>query len=101
MIFPINLSKNPGWTILSSRDFFERAPSVSDYSTLITGKDGYGDILILAERSASYCIIEKLPHSKNIGEIAKTEIRQLYACRLTGVLTITTREYSGILRIIR
>jgi len=57
---------------------------------LIIGKDGYGAILVLAERSTSYCIIEKLPHGKNAREIAKAVIRLLYAYRLTGVLTITT-----------
>lgn len=57
---------------------------------LIIGKDGYGAILVLAERNTSYCIIEKLPHGKNAKEIAKAVIRLLYAYRLTGVLTITT-----------
>ena len=57
---------------------------------LIVGKDGYGAILVLAERSTSYCIIEKLPHGKNAREIAKAVIRLLYAYRLTGILTITT-----------
>lgn len=57
---------------------------------LIIGKDGYGAILVLAERNTSYCIIEKLPHGKNASEIAKAVIRLLYAYRLTGVLTITT-----------
>lgn len=57
---------------------------------LIIGKDGYGAILVLTERSTSYCIIEKLPHGKNAREIAKAVIRLLYAYRLTGVLTITT-----------
>lgn len=57
---------------------------------LIIGKDGYGAILVLAERNTSYCIIEKLPHGKNAKEIAKAVVRLLYAYRLTGVLTITT-----------
>lgn len=57
---------------------------------LIVGRDGYGAILVLAERKTSYCIIEKLPHGKNAKEIAKAVIRLLYAYRLTGVLTITT-----------
>lgn len=57
---------------------------------LIIGKDGYGAILVLAERNTSYCIIEKLPHGKNAKEIAKAVIRLLYAYRITGVLTITT-----------
>ena len=57
---------------------------------LIIGKYGYGAILVLAERSTSYCIIEKLTHGKNAREIAKAVIRLLYAYRLTGVLTITT-----------
>ena len=57
---------------------------------LIIGKDGYGAILVLAERNTSYCIIEKLPHGKNAREIVKAVIRLLYAYRLTGVLTITT-----------
>ncbi len=57
---------------------------------LIIGKDGYGAILVLAERNTSYCIIEKLPHGKNAKEIAKAVVRMLYAYRLTGVLTITT-----------
>lgn len=57
---------------------------------LIVKKDGYRAILVLAERSTSYCIIEKLPHGKNAREIAKAVIRLLYAYRLTGVLTITT-----------
>lgn len=57
---------------------------------LIIGKDGYGAILVLAERNTSYCIIEKLPHGKNARDIAKAVIRLLYAYRLTGVLTITT-----------
>lgn len=57
---------------------------------LIVGKDGYGAILVLAERNTSYCIIEKLPHGKNAREIAKAVIRLLYAYRLTGVLTVTT-----------
>ena len=57
---------------------------------LIIGMDGYGTILILAERNASYCIIEKLPHGKNAKVIAKAVIRLLYAYRLTGVLAITT-----------
>lgn len=57
---------------------------------LIIGKNGYGAILVLAERNTSYCIIEKLTHGKNAKEIAKAVIRLLYAYRLTGVLTITT-----------
>lgn len=57
---------------------------------LIVGKDGYGAILVLAERSTSYCIIEKLPHGKNAKAIAKAVISLLYAYRFTGVLTITT-----------
>ncbi len=57
---------------------------------LIIGMEGYGAILVLAERNTSYCIIEKLPHGKNAKEIAKAVIRLLYAYRLTGVLTITT-----------
>ncbi len=57
---------------------------------LIIGKDGYGAILVLAERNTSYCIIEKLPHGKNAKEIARTVIKLLYAYRMTGVLTITT-----------
>ncbi len=57
---------------------------------LIIGKDGYGAILVLAERSTSYCMIEKLPHGKNAKEISKAVIRLLYPYRLTGVLTITT-----------
>lgn len=31
---------------------------------LIVGKDGYGVLLVLAERGTSYCILEKLPHGK-------------------------------------
>ena len=57
---------------------------------LIVGKNGYGAILVLAERKTTYCIIEKLPHGKNAKEIAKAVIRLLYAYRLSGVLTITT-----------
>lgn len=57
---------------------------------LIIGKEGYGAILVLAERSTSYCIIEKLPHGKNAKEIAKAVIRLLCAYRLAGVLTVTT-----------
>lgn len=71
---------------------------------LIIGKDGYGAILVLAERSTSYCIIEKLTHGKNAREIAKAVIRLLYAYRLTGVLTITTdngSEFSAHLEITR
>lgn len=57
---------------------------------LIIGKNGYGAILVLVERSTSYCIIEKLPHGKNAKGVAKAVVRLLYAYRLTGVLTITT-----------
>lgn len=57
---------------------------------LIIGNDGYGAILVLAERNTSYCIIKKLPHGKNAKAIAKAVIRLLYAYKLTGVLIITT-----------
>lgn len=57
---------------------------------LIVGKNGYGAILVLAERKTDYCIIEKLPHGKNAKAVAKAVIRLLYAYRLKGVLTITT-----------
>lgn len=57
---------------------------------LIIGKNGYGAILVLVERSTSYCIIERLPHGKNAEGVAKAVVRLLYAYRLTGVLTITT-----------
>lgn len=63
---------------------------------LIIGKDGYGAILVLADRNTSYCIIEKLPHWKNAREIAKAVVRLLYAYRLTGVLTITTDNGSEL-----
>ena len=43
-----------------------------------------------------YNCIEKLPHGKNAREIAKAVIRLLYAYRLTGVLTITTDNGSGL-----
>ena len=57
---------------------------------LIVGKDGYGAILVLVERSTSYAIIEKLPHGKNAKEVAKAVVRLLFAYRIQGVLTITT-----------
>ena len=57
---------------------------------LIIGKNGYGAILVLTERSTNYTIIEKLPHGRNAREVAKAVIRLLYAYRLKGVLTITT-----------
>lgn len=57
---------------------------------LIVGKNGYGAILVLTERSTNYCIIEKLPHGRNAKAIAKAVIRLLFAYRLKGVLTITT-----------
>ena len=57
---------------------------------LIVGKNGYGAILVLTERSTNYCIIEKLPHGRNAKAIAKAVIRLLFAYWLEGVLTITT-----------
>ena len=57
---------------------------------LIIGKNGYGAILVLTERSTNYVIIEKLPHGRNARQVAMAVIRLLYAYKLTGVLTITT-----------
>lgn len=57
---------------------------------LIVGKNGYGAILVLMERSTNYAIIRKLPHGKNAKEVAREVVRLLYAFRLGGVLTITT-----------
>jgi len=57
---------------------------------LIIGKSGYGAILVLMERSTNYAIIRKLPHGKNAKEVAKEAVRLLFACRLKGVITITT-----------
>ena len=57
---------------------------------LIIGKNGYGAILVLTERSTNYAIMEKLPHGRNARHVAKAVIRLLYAYRLKGVLTITT-----------
>ena len=57
---------------------------------LIIGKNGYGAILVLTERSTNYAIIEKLPHGRNARHVAKAVIRLLYAYKLKGVLTITT-----------
>lgn len=57
---------------------------------LIIGKNGYGAILVLMERSTNYAIIRKLPHGKKAKEVAKAVVKLLYAFRLQGVLTITT-----------
>ena len=57
---------------------------------LIIGKNGYGAILVLTERSTNYAIIEKLPHDRNAKHVAKAVVRLLYAYKLKGVLTITT-----------
>ena len=57
---------------------------------LIIGKNGYGAILVLTERSTNYAIIEKLPHGRNARHVAKAVVRLLYAYKLKGVLTITT-----------
>ena len=57
---------------------------------LIIGKDGYGAILVLTERSTNYVIIEKLPHGRNARQVAKAVVRLLFAYRIKGVLTITT-----------
>lgn len=57
---------------------------------LTVGKDGYGAILELTERSTDYAIIEKLLHGKNAKEVAKAVVRVLFAYRIKGVLTITT-----------
>lgn len=57
---------------------------------LIIGKNGYGAILVLMERSTNYAIIRKLPHGKNAKGVAKAVVSLLYAYRLEGVLTITT-----------
>lgn len=57
---------------------------------LIIGKNGYGAILVLTERSTNYALIEKLPHGRNAKQVAKAVVRLLYAYRLKGVLTITT-----------
>lgn len=65
---------------------------------LIIGKNGYGAILVLMERSTNYAIIRKLPHGRNAKEVAKTVVRLLYAYRLQGVITITTdngSEFAG------
>ena len=56
---------------------------------LITGKDGYGAILSLTERSTNFLFIELLPHGKNAKEVAKTAARLLFPYR-KHVLTITT-----------
>lgn len=57
---------------------------------LIIGKNGYGAILVLMERSTNYAIIRKLPHGKKAKEVAKAVVALLLAYRLQGVLTITT-----------
>ena len=57
---------------------------------LIVGKNGYGAILVLTERSTNYAIIEKLPHGRNASHVAKAVVRLLYGYKLKGVLTITT-----------
>lgn len=57
---------------------------------LIIGKNGYGAILVLMERSTNYAIIRKLPHGKNAKEVAREVVRLLFAYRLKGVITITT-----------
>ena len=57
---------------------------------LIIGKNGYGAIRVLTERSTNYAIIEKLPHGRNARHVAKAVVRLLYAYKLKGVLTITT-----------
>ena len=56
---------------------------------LIIGKNGYGAILVLTERSTNYAIIEKLPHGRNARHVAKAVVRLLYGYKLNGVLTIT------------
>ena len=57
---------------------------------LIVGKNGYGAILVLTERSTNYAIIEKLPHGRNARHVAKAVVRLLFGYKLKGVLTITT-----------
>lgn len=57
---------------------------------LIIGKNGYGAILVLMERSTNYAIIKKLPHGKKAKEVAAAVVKLLCAYRLEGVLTITT-----------
>lgn len=57
---------------------------------LIIGKDGYGAILVLTERSTNYVIIEKLYHGRNARKVAKAVVRLLFAYRIKGLLTITT-----------
>ena len=88
---PTKASNIPNRTSIHDRPKEADGSRFGDWEMdLIIGKDGYGAILVLAERNTSYCIIEKLPHGKNAKEIAKAVIRLLYAYRLTGVLTITT-----------
>ena len=57
---------------------------------LIIGKNGYGAILVLTERSTNYVIMEKLPHGRNARQVAKAVVRLLNAYKIKGVLTITT-----------
>ena len=92
---PTKASNIPNRTSIHDRPKEADGSRFGDWEMdLIIGKDGYGAILVLAERNTSYCIIEKLPHGKNAKEIAKAVIRLLYAYRLTGVLTITTHNGS-------
>ena len=61
---------------------------------LIIGKNGYGAILVLTERSTNYVIIEKLTHVRNARQVAKTVVRLLHAYKIKGVLSITTDNRS-------
>lgn len=94
---PAKAAKPTKATNIPNRTSIHERPKEADGSRfgdwemdLIIGKNGYGAILVLAERNTSYCIIEKLPHGKNAKHIARAVVRLLYAYRLTGVLTITT-----------
>ena len=93
----VRKAKKPNRSKIKNRTSIHERPAEADGSRfgdwemdLIIGKNGYGAILVLTERSTNYVIIEKLPHGRNARQVAKAVVRLLYAYRLKGVLTITT-----------
>ena len=93
----VKKAKKPNKSKIKNRTSIHDRPLEADGSRfgdwemdLIIGKNGYGAILVLTERSTNYVIIEKLPHGRNARQIAKAVVKLLYAYRLKGVLTITT-----------
>lgn len=81
--------RKPTRSTIKNRVSIRERPPQSDGSRfgdwemdLIISKNGYGAILVLTECSNNYAIIEKLPHGRNAGEVAKAVIRLLYAYRL-------------------